>query len=208
MLSYMLAIVVGSGSLGLYLAAFVFPEVHRKYDLFWSGVGLFYGLVLWVCAGRITGAVLLGQLASVALLSWLGWQTLSLRHAQTQTALQTQIPEAANSASDVFQITIRQLRANLTQTADRSSLIAQLDQAIARLETTWDNLLHWFMSLGTSIDEISPPNFSAEVSSTQSRDQSRELVSPEPFVEWSELEPGSNPELDGTDVVVRPDLRN
>jgi len=203
MLSYILAIIVGSGSLGLYLAAFLFPEVHRKYDLVWSGIGLFYGLVLWVCAGRITGAVLLGQMASVSLLGWLGWQTLSLRHTQTPTALRTQLPEAANSASDVFQITIRQLRANLTQSADRSSLIAQLDQAIARLEIAWDDLLRWFISWNTPSDEISPPHFSAASSKIPSHDP----LSSEPLAEWSELESGSDPERDTTDTAVSPDLR-
>lgn len=79
MLAYLLALVIGLGSLALYIAAFFFPEVHRKQDFIWSGVGLFYALVLWVCAGRITGGVLLGQLASVALLGWFGWQTLTLR---------------------------------------------------------------------------------------------------------------------------------
>jgi hypothetical protein len=79
MLAYLLALVIGLGSLAMYMAAFFFPEVHRKQDFIWSGVGLFYALVLWVCAGRITGGVLLGQLASVALLGWFGWQTLTLR---------------------------------------------------------------------------------------------------------------------------------
>jgi Ycf66 protein N-terminus len=147
MLSYILAIVVGAGSLGLYLAAFLFPELHRKYDLVWSGIGLFYGLTLWVCAGRITGAVLLGQMASVTLLGGLGWQTLTLRLAQTPAELRTELP--ADSAQDVFQITIRQLRANLSQSAERSTLTAQLDQAIARLETAWDSLQRWFQSLST-----------------------------------------------------------
>uniref|UniRef100_A0ACD5GY64 Ycf66 family protein n=1 Tax=Desertifilum tharense IPPAS B-1220 TaxID=1781255 RepID=A0ACD5GY64_9CYAN len=32
-----------------------FPEVYRKGDFIWSGVGLFYALVLWVCAGQIRG---------------------------------------------------------------------------------------------------------------------------------------------------------
>lgn len=81
MLAYVLALVISLGSLAIFLAAFFFPEVHRKEDFIWSGVGLFYALVLWVCAGRITGGVLLGQMASVALLGWFGWQTLSLRRA-------------------------------------------------------------------------------------------------------------------------------
>ncbi len=91
MLAYLLALVIGLGSLAMYMAAFFFPEVHRKQDFIWSGVGLFYALVLWVCAGRITGGVLLGQLASVALLGWFGWQTLTLRRELALPEQRTQI---------------------------------------------------------------------------------------------------------------------
>ncbi|HEY9649169.1 MAG TPA: Ycf66 family protein [Coleofasciculaceae cyanobacterium] len=93
MLPYILALVVGIGSFALYMAAFFFPEVHRKNDLIWSGVGLFYALVLWVCAGRITGGVLLGQMASVTLLGWFGWQTLTLRRNMMAPEQQTPIPD-------------------------------------------------------------------------------------------------------------------
>jgi Ycf66 protein N-terminus len=79
MLAYVLALAVGIGSLGVYLAAFFLPEIHRKSDFYWSGVGLFYAAMLWVCAGRITGGVLLGQVAVVSLLGWFCWQTLTLR---------------------------------------------------------------------------------------------------------------------------------
>ncbi len=100
MLAYVLALIVGLGSLALYMAAFFFPEVHRKQDFILSGIGLFYALVLWVCAGRITGGVLLGQMAGVGLVGWLGWETLNLRRGITpgdqQTALPT--PEALQSA--------------------------------------------------------------------------------------------------------------
>ncbi len=92
MLAYILAIAVGLGSFGIYMAAFFFPEVHRKSDFLWSGLGLFYALILWTCAGRITGAVLLGQMASVGLLGWFGWQTLTLRRLVAPAADQTQIP--------------------------------------------------------------------------------------------------------------------
>lgn len=92
MLAYILALAVGLGSCAVYMAAFFFPEVHRKSDFIWSGVGLFYALILWVCAGRITGAVLLGQMASVALLGWFGWQTLTLRRELTPVVQQTPIP--------------------------------------------------------------------------------------------------------------------
>jgi Ycf66 protein N-terminus len=89
MLSYILAMIVGLGSVAFYMAAFVFPEVYRKGDFIWSGVGFFYALVLWFCAGQIGGAVLLGQTASVALVAWLGWQTLKLRRETTPLAEQT-----------------------------------------------------------------------------------------------------------------------
>lgn len=95
MLAYILALAVGLGSFSIYMAAFFFPEVHRKSDFAWSGVGLFYALVLWACAGRITGALLLGQMAGVALLGWFGWQTLVLRRQVTPVAQQTPIPAAA-----------------------------------------------------------------------------------------------------------------
>ncbi|MEH1873829.1 Ycf66 family protein [Nostoc sp.] len=92
MLAYVLALVVGLGSLAIYIAAFFFPEIHRKNDFIWSGVGLFYALVLWVFAPRITGGLLLGHVASVALLVWFGWQTLSLRRQLTPHPQQTQVP--------------------------------------------------------------------------------------------------------------------
>ncbi len=92
MLAYVLAWVVGLGSLGIYLAAFFFPEIHRKNDFIWSGIGLFYALVLWVYAKRVTGGLLLGQTASVSLLCWFGWQTLTLRRQLTPLDQQTQLP--------------------------------------------------------------------------------------------------------------------
>ncbi|MEA5504298.1 Ycf66 family protein [Halotia wernerae UHCC 0503] len=94
MLAFVLAFVVGLGSLAIYIAAFFFPEVHRKNDFVWSGVGLFYALVLWIFAPRISGGLLLGHVASVALLVWFGWQTLSLRRQLTPQAQQTQVPSS------------------------------------------------------------------------------------------------------------------
>ncbi|OSO89609.1 hypothetical protein B7O87_10590 [Cylindrospermopsis raciborskii CENA303] len=79
MLVYILSLVVAIASLTIYASAFFFPEVHRKDDFIWSGVGLFYALALWVFASRITGGLLLGHVASVSLLLWFGGQTLSLR---------------------------------------------------------------------------------------------------------------------------------
>lgn len=101
MLAYILALAVALGSLGIYLAAFFFPEIHRKFDFIWSGVGLFYALVLWVCAGRITGGLLLGQVAGVALLGWSVTQTLQLRRQLTSSEGQTELPSSAQVKNTV-----------------------------------------------------------------------------------------------------------
>jgi Ycf66 protein N-terminus len=83
MLVYILAIAIALASFALFLTAFIKPilYLHKKDDFLWSGVGLFYALVLWDCAGTITGGVLLGQTASVLLLGWFGWQTILYRQA-------------------------------------------------------------------------------------------------------------------------------
>lgn len=101
MLAHVLALAVAIGSIAIYLAAFFFPEVHRKNDFIWSGVGLFYGLVLWVFARRITGGLLLGHVASVALLVWFGWQTMSLRRQIVLQAQQTPIPTSAKVQANI-----------------------------------------------------------------------------------------------------------
>jgi hypothetical protein len=92
MLAYILAVLVGTGSVGLYISAFFFPEIHRKQDFIWSGVGFFYALVLWIYARQETGGILLGQTTSVALLGWLAWQTLTLRRQLVPVSQQTPIP--------------------------------------------------------------------------------------------------------------------
>ncbi len=81
MLPYILAIVVGLSSLYLLTTAFIAPDRHRQDDFLWSAVGLFYALILWLCAGRITGAILLGQAAAAILFIAFAWQTLKLRQA-------------------------------------------------------------------------------------------------------------------------------
>lgn len=103
MLAYILALVVGLGSLALYISAFFFPEIHRKNDFIWSGIGLFYALVLWVFAPRIWGGLLLGHVASVALLVWFGWQTLSLRRQVTPQIQQTPVPSSEEVTASLQQ---------------------------------------------------------------------------------------------------------
>lgn len=154
MLAYVLALVIGLGSIAMYMAAFFFPEVHRKNDLIWSGVGLFYALVLWVCAGRITGGVLLGQLASVALLGWFAWQTLTLRRAIASPEEQTPIPSSNELQTKLKDLvpagTLQGLQQRVTglfRKADSSATVAakqvetQVKEVIATPETTVDTTI-------------------------------------------------------------------
>jgi len=120
MLAYILALAVGLGSFGLYMAAFFFPEVHRKNDFIWSGVGLFYALVLWVCAGRITGGVLLGQIAVVSLLGWLIWQTFFLRRQVAPVDQQTPLPTVDDLKVTISNLSSPEGRSQLTQQASRT----------------------------------------------------------------------------------------
>ncbi|MBD2341374.1 hypothetical protein H6G64_30975 [Calothrix sp. FACHB-156] len=121
MLAFVLALAVGLGSLAIYLAAFFFPEIHRKNDFIWSGVGLFYALMLWVFAPRINGGLLLGHVASVALLGWFGWQTFSLRRQVTPKAQQTPVP-----SSDAVKTSIQQQVTKLSL----PERLAQLQQGV------------------------------------------------------------------------------
>lgn len=143
MLAYVLALAVGLGSLGIYLAAFFFPEIHRKNDFVWSGVGMFYALVLWICAGRITGGVLLGQVAGVALLGWSVTQTLSLRRQLTPRQEQTELPSAEEVKNTVQeQVSNLSLSEKLSQLRHRvtGSVTGLKDRVQGMSKTTQKNV--------------------------------------------------------------------
>jgi len=135
MLAYVLALVVGIGSLAIYLAAFLFPEIHRKNDFIWSGIGLFYALVLLVFAPIIMGGLLLGHLASVALLVWFGWQTLSLRRQLTPEAQRTPIPTL-----ELIKITIQDTVQRQISQISVSQRLSQFTDVAVNL---FENLKNW-----------------------------------------------------------------
>ncbi|MGC1216156.1 MAG: Ycf66 family protein [Phormidesmis sp.] len=91
MFAHGLAILLGLSSFIFYMAAFFYPEVHRRIDFWLSGLGMACAVVLWFCAGQITGLVLLSQLALIVLLGALGWQTLSIRREKTPVYQQTPV---------------------------------------------------------------------------------------------------------------------
>jgi hypothetical protein len=96
MLNNLLVWTIALGSVGLYLSRFFVPEVQRKSDLIWSGIGLFYALILLADSDRIKGGLLLGQMASVALIVWFGWQTLQQRRQLVSSQDQTPLPDSVD----------------------------------------------------------------------------------------------------------------
>lgn len=87
-----LAIVVGLASGVLYLLGLLVPVMGRSGDVWWSGLGFFYGLVLWFGGGQFQGFALVGQGVSVALLLGLGAQVLRLRWAEVPDNQKLLIP--------------------------------------------------------------------------------------------------------------------
>lgn len=158
MLTYLLAIAVALGSFAFYMAAFFFPEIHRKYDLIWSGVGMFYALVLWVCAGRITGGVLLGQIASVALIGWFGWQMLELRWAQTPLSARTPVARSTESLGVVVQDESLRLWDYLRSAEFQSRLPGWWQQALQQGADWISSTKGWGNAWVSTTFKSQPPN--------------------------------------------------
>jgi Ycf66 protein N-terminus len=113
MLAYFLAVLVGTGSVGLYFVTLFCPELYRKSDPIWSGMGLFYSLALWVESAQIGGGLLLAQALSVLLLGGFVGQTLVLRRQLIPEADRTPLPDylerlTANDPPETAWIEIRQ----------------------------------------------------------------------------------------------------
>lgn len=221
MLAYVLALVIGLGSLAIYMAAFFFPEVHRKSDFLWSAVGLFYALVLWVCAGRITGGVLLGQMASVALLGWLGWETLNLRRERalpedrTQISPQVQAKIQGFSLSNLGQKLQQQLSnrskkppetkktATVTATPQKtapSELTATVESATPEVAQTGDSTP---ASAGTT-DAADSSNFVTIIDSRTSPTETAPEVAT--TAEAASPTQGDEPVMDGAEMSETPEL--
>jgi hypothetical protein len=163
MLTYLLAIVVALASFALYMAAFFLPELYRKYDLVWSGVGVFYAFVLWNDAPQIRGAVLLGQMASVALLGWFTWQTLTMRWEQTPVEQRTQVPKVEAGLGDVVQAQTTRLWIYLQSDEFQSRLPQNFDEVFQQASKAFDKAKTWAIAVFDAIKSspelpASPPN--------------------------------------------------
>jgi hypothetical protein len=102
MLHFLLAWTIALGSLGLFASGFFFPEIRRKNDLIWSGIGLFYALVMFVDSGRLRGGMILEELASVILIVWLCAQMLQQRRRLVPADKRTPIPNSMESWKTFF----------------------------------------------------------------------------------------------------------
>jgi hypothetical protein len=142
MLAYFLSVLVGTGSVGMYFAAFLFPEIYRKQDLLWSGLGLLYALVLWVEANQLSGGLLVGQTASVLLLSWFAWQNIALR--QQLTNFDQQLSSSANNPP----------KPPLT-----SGLELMEPSMLANLPQPWIEIRQEFPAAEQPTDSVTPPDF-------------------------------------------------
>ncbi|NET09440.1 MAG: hypothetical protein F6K09_27025 [Merismopedia sp. SIO2A8] len=114
-LANLLAVGVGLGSFGLYMVAFFFPEVYRKHDLAWSGVGTIYAIALWLSAATLSPILFMGQLAIVAMLGRFVWQNLELRRAIAPDTEKTAFPEEGDSIASVIRTRLGQFIHFLTQ---------------------------------------------------------------------------------------------
>jgi hypothetical protein len=97
MLHSLLAWTMGLGSLGLFASGFFLPEIRRKNDLIWSGIGLFYALVMTVDSGRLRGGMVLEELASVILIVWFALQILKQRRRSAPPEKLTPLPNSMES---------------------------------------------------------------------------------------------------------------
>lgn len=125
MLTYLLAFAVAVASIGFYAITLFLPAFRREQDLIWSGVGLFYALVLWVCAAQVRGGLLLGQIASVALIGWLGWQACGSRWDRLSEADKAQAKVITDIKEKFDQIDFTQLGEQAKGLADKAKSSAQ-----------------------------------------------------------------------------------
>jgi hypothetical protein len=145
MLAYFLSVLVGIGSVGLYFAAFLFPEIYRKQDFVWSGLGLFYALVLWVEAGQLGGGLLIGQTASVVLLMWFGWQNIGLRRQLG----------SLNPAAPLFDH--QQSSLSLNAVEDLANIPESLAEPVAEAVQPWIEIRQEFPAAEQAVDPDRPP---------------------------------------------------
>lgn len=78
-LNIMLALVLGSGVMILYLLRIVKPEVAREEDIFFTTIGLLYCGILIVHGWRLDPILLFSQVLIITAVLVAGWENIRLR---------------------------------------------------------------------------------------------------------------------------------
>ena len=180
----------------IYLSAFLFPEIHRQNDFIWSGIGLFYALVLWIFAPGITGGLLLGHIASVALLVWFVAETLSLRRQLAPAGQQTPLP-----SPELIKITFQEQMSKFSVKEKFGQLSGFLTSLFAGIKATIQQTVNKKPAIKTAEDilqtattQATQPSKSPDESlnvtpAIVTQSLSEETFSPSPVLETVELAP-------------------
>ena len=210
MLAYILGLVVGTSSLLILVKAVLAKDPRKEAnlfqtDIFWSGVGLFYGLALWVCAERITGALLLGQIASVCLIGWLVVQVQEMRLAADG------ISRAPNSnfITDLFrkpatELTLTEVAEELEETVEDSEIIeAEIEPATEEIEESQVEAEEREVEASASEEDIP-----SEMEVMEVEEEQNEEIAPEAEITTTaeEVTPEANNEIEEVNSAVEENI--
>ena len=212
MLAYILGLVVGTSSLLILVKAVLAKDLQKEAnlfqtDIFWSGVGLFYGLALWVCAERITGALLLGQIASVCLIGWLVVQVQEMRLAADG------ISRAPNSnfITDMFrkpatELTLTEVAEELEETVEESEIIeAEIESPTEETQESQVEAEELEETLEVSASEEDIPS---EMEAMEMEEEQNEEIAPEAEITTTaeEVTPEANNEIEEGNSAVEENI--
>ena len=217
MLAYILGLVVGTSSLLILVKAVLAKDLQKEAnlfqtDIFWSGVGLFYGLALWVCAERITGALLLGQIASVCLIGWLVVQVQEMRLAADG------ISRAPNSnfITDMFrkpatELTLTEVAEELEETVEESEIIeAEIESPTEETEESQVEAeeLEGTVEVSASEEDIPSEMEAMEMEAMEMEEEQNEEIAPEAEITTTaeEVTPEANNEIEEENSAVEENI--
>ena len=217
MLAYILGLVVGTSSLLILVKAVLAKDLQKEAnlfqtDIFWSGVGLFYGLALWVCAERITGALLLGQIASVCLIGWLVVQVQEMRLAADG------ISRAPNSnfITDMFrkpatELTLTEVAEELEETVEESEIIeAEIESPTEETQESQVEAeeLEETLEVSASEEDIPSEMEAMEMEAMEMEEEQNEEIAPEAEITTTaeEVTPEANNEIEEGNSAVEENI--
>lgn len=210
MLAYILGLVVGTSSLLILVKAVLAKDRQKEAnlfqtDIFWSGVGLFYGLALWVCAERITGALLLGQIASVCLIGWLVLQVKEMRLAADGISRDPN----SNFITDLFgkpatELTLTEVAEELEETVEESEIIeAEIESATEATEESQVEAEEREVEVSASKEDLP-----SEMEAMEMEEEQNEEIPPEAEITTTaeEVTPEANNEIEEVNLAFEENI--